>query len=117
VLNYGHTFGHALEALSGYGALLHGEAVSIGMTMAARLAVHLDMISSDILSRQSELLKRCNLPINGPSIAHDVLWQAMQKDKKVQHGKLTFILPSEIGKVRGVEGITSQQVADALQGV
>lgn len=116
ILNYGHTFGHALESLSGYGTLLHGEAVSIGMTMAARLAVHLELIPADILSRQSELLRRYNLPVKSPSIALDALWQSMQKDKKVQHGKLTFILPTEIGKVRGVEGVTFQQVAEALQG-
>ncbi|MEY4565891.1 MAG: 3-dehydroquinate synthase [Planctomycetota bacterium] len=116
VLNYGHTFGHALESLSGYGTLLHGEAVSIGMTMAARLAVHLDLIPGDILSRQTELLRRCNLPVKSPSIALDTLWQSMQKDKKVQYGKLTFILPTEIGNVRGVEGVTFQQVSEALQG-
>ncbi len=117
VLNYGHTFGHALEALAGYGAMLHGEAVSIGMTMAARLAIHLGMIPANILSRQSELLKRCKLPTNGPSITHDLLWETMQKDKKVQHGKLTFILPTEIGNVRGVEGVTFQQVTEALRGL
>lgn len=114
ILNYGHTFGHAIEALSGYGNYLHGEAVSIGMTMAAQLACSLGMIDQGVVDRQTALLQALDLPIDPPPIPFDTFWAAMQKDKKVQHGKLTFILPDRIGNVRGVEGIDALLVRNSL---
>jgi 3-dehydroquinate synthase len=114
ILNYGHTFGHAIEALSGYGTWLHGEAVSMGMTMAARLAVSLNLIPESLLQRQSDLLRSFGLPVSRPDLSFDAMWQAMQKDKKVQHGKLTFILPDRLGHVRGFEGITAEVVRESL---
>jgi 3-dehydroquinate synthase len=115
ILNYGHTFGHAIEALSGYGNYLHGEAVSIGMTMAAKLACSLGMIDESVVARQSALLQALDLPIDPPAIPFDLFWATMQKDKKVQHGKLTFILPDRIGNVRGTEGVELQQVKVVLR--
>lgn len=114
ILNYGHTFGHAIEALSGYGNYLHGEAVSIGMTMAVKLACSLGMIDESIVNRQTALLQSLDLPIDPPQIPFDLLWATMQKDKKVQHGKLTFILPDRIGNVKGVNGISAAQVSLAI---
>ena len=114
ILNYGHTFGHAIEALSGYGNYLHGEAVSIGMTMAAQLACSLGMIDQGVVARQTALLQALDLPIDPPAIPFDTFWATMQKDKKVQHGKLTFILPDRIGNVRRVEGIDAELVKNSL---
>lgn len=114
ILNYGHTFGHAIEALSGYGNYLHGEAVSIGMTMAAKLACALHMIDEEVVTRQTALLQTLDLPIEPPQIPFDLFWASMQKDKKVQHGKLTFILPDRIGNVTGKEGIEAAQVKQAI---
>ncbi len=114
ILNYGHTFGHAIEALSGYGTWLHGEAVSMGMTMAARLAVRMNFIPESLLHRQTDLLKSFGLPVGRPELSFEAMWQAMQKDKKVQHGKLTFILPDRLGHVRGFDGVTAEVVREAL---
>ena len=108
VLNYGHTFGHAFEALAGYGALLHGEAVSIGMICASRLAELLGRITPDDTRRQSDLLSALNLPIEVPSDLRnrpeDIL-RCMMLDKKTERGELRFVLPSRIGHVETVRGI------------
>jgi len=114
ILNYGHTFGHAIEALSGYGSYLHGEAVAIGMTLAAKLACSLGRIDTTIVERQTALLRAFELPIDPPDIPFELFWSTMQKDKKVQHGRLTFIMPDRIGHVSGVDGIEAHQVKDIL---
>ncbi|MFK8112737.1 MAG: 3-dehydroquinate synthase [Rubripirellula sp.] len=99
ILNYGHTFAHAIEATAGYGTLLHGEAVSIGMQMAARLAIDLGMVDQDLLRRQTALIEACKLPITFAGADADQMLPVMMRDKKVAHGKLRFILPTEIGSV------------------
>jgi len=114
ILNYGHTFGHAIESLSGYGSYLHGEAVAIGMTLAAQLACSLGRIGTTVVERQTALLRAFELPIDTPEIPFELFWSTMQKDKKVQHGKLKFILPDQIGHVSGVDGIEAHQVRDIM---
>ena len=100
VLNYGHTFGHALEALTHYNQYRHGEAVSIGMNCAAQLAVNLGMFSETDFQRQRALLKRAKLPITLPSdLTSEALCDAMYLDKKTLGGKLRLILPTRIGEV------------------
>ena len=113
ILNYGHTFGHAIEATGGYGKLLHGEAISIGMAMAGRLAVYLKRLPAEMIARQNRLLKAAGLPIDEDEYKLEVLWPAMQSDKKVELGKLGFILPTKIGHVERVEGITLEQLQAA----
>ncbi len=115
ILNYGHTFAHALESVTGYGTLLHGEAVSIGMHMAALLAETLGRVSSDFVSRQERLLQQLELPTRYADAKPEQLWQVMQHDKKVQHGKLRFILPSRLGHVELVPGVSEEQVAHAIE--
>ncbi len=115
ILNYGHTFAHALETVTGYGTLLHGEAVSIGMHMAARLAAQLGRIDAELVDRQQLLLSRFELPTEFAAAEPAVLWQAMQHDKKVEHGQLRFILPSRLGHVELVGGITQQQAVAAMR--
>ena len=99
ILNYGHTFGHAIEAVFGYGEFLHGEAISIGMTCAARLAQQLKIADDGLLKRQTELFKAVGLPVDCPSERHDDLINAMKHDKKVAAGKLVLILPTQLGHV------------------
>ncbi len=115
ILNYGHTFAHAIEATCGYGTLLHGEAVSIGMQMAARLAIDLGMAPSSLLAQQGELLERCELPITLKEADPDAMLPVMMRDKKVAHGKLRFILPTEIGVVDLVGGIAESAVRKAIE--
>ncbi len=116
ILNYGHTFAHALEAVGGYGALLHGEAVAIGMLCASRLAESLGMIDSDVTDRQHQLLTRLGLPTDVPALDTELLLSAMQRDKKVEHGKLHFILPTCLGHVQRVGDVETAAVQAALTG-
>ena len=100
VLNYGHTFGHALEAITHYNRYRHGEAVSIGMNCAAQLATNLRMFSETDFQRQRALLKRAKLPIAFPTdLTPEALCDAMYLDKKTLGGKLRLILPTRIGEV------------------
>jgi 3-dehydroquinate synthase len=99
VLNYGHTFCHAIEAVTGYGEYLHGEAVSIGMMCAARLAASLGRIDAAFFSRQKNLLSALRLPLETPAVDDEQLLAAMQHDKKVEHGRLRFVLPTRLGHV------------------
>ncbi len=100
ILNYGHTFGHAIETLTYYRRYQHGEAVSIGMAAAARLSHVLGILSEDEVERQDVLLKRLGLPTTLPKLASDSILAAMQQDKKVKQGATFFVLPEKIGSVR-----------------
>lgn len=114
VLNYGHTFCHAIEAVTDYGQFLHGEAVAIGMMCAVHLAALLSRVDTDVVRRQQALLAACGLPLSLPALAHDDLIAAMQRDKKVAHGQLRFVLPSCIGHVDLVPGVSFEKVRVAL---
>jgi len=114
ILNYGHTFGHALETVTGYGRLLHGEAVAIGMMCAARLAAALDMVATDLAARQRDLLLAYDLPVNVPAVNHDAVIHAMQHDKKVSHGTLRLVLPTQLGQVCMVPDVDPALVRQAL---
>jgi len=115
ILNYGHTFAHAIEATAGYGRWLHGEAVSIGMNSAAHLAQILGRIDSQWVARQANLLRQLDLPVALTQLDSELLWQAMQHDKKVVHSKLRFVLPrGSLGKVELVSGVSREQVFEAL---
>ena len=115
VLNYGHTFCHAIETVSGYDQLLHGEAVSIGMVCAARLAESMDRVSTEFTERLKKLLLALKLPIDVPTLDHDHLLTAMQRDKKVEYGKLRFVLPTRMGHVELVGDVDSKKVIAALR--
>lgn len=116
ILNYGHTFGHAIEATTDYGTYLHGEAISVGMTMAGYLAAQRGMWSESEQQRQTHLLRQLELPVslNAPVTSQEML-QAMQSDKKTEHGSLRLILPSEIGKVDTVSGVPEGDVIAAIE--
>lgn len=116
VLNYGHTFAHALEAVTGYGQLLHGEAVSIGMMCAARLAQRLNRVEADFVDRQFALLTALSLPVTLPKIDVDGFLAAMLHDKKTKHGQLQFVLPTRLGHVEFVGAPDAAEVRAALAG-
>jgi len=100
ILNYGHTFGHAIEALTGYKEFRHGEAVSIGMVMAAELSAALGLTDAALAVRIERLLTALGLPVKMPSdIGMDKFIAALSLDKKVKDGALRFILPERAGKV------------------
>ena len=101
LLNFGHTFGHALETVTGYGAtLLHGEAVAIGMAMAFRLSALLGYCHAEDILKVEEHLTALGLPVTPPKFAYDIdrLMTLMGQDKKAEHGKLTLILTRGIGQ-------------------
>jgi 3-dehydroquinate synthase len=116
ILNYGHTFGHALEAATGYEQLLHGEGVAIGMLCASRLAELLGRVDANFTKRQQDLLESFGLPTTLPEVSHDELIELMYHDKKVERGKLRFVLPSRLGHVEVVRDVSSDDIRTALGG-
>ena len=119
ILNYGHTFAHAYETAAGYGTLLHGEAVAIGMVSAAALAQSLGRIGTDIVARQDQLLRAFDLPVavpTGPGFTSDALLATMARDKKTVGGRLRFVLPTRIGHVELVDGIDPAAVRSIIGG-
>jgi 3-dehydroquinate synthase len=97
ILNYGHTFGHAVETLAGYGEVRHGEAVAIGMNVAATVAKELGLCTSEHVAAITALLGSFELPVAPPPFSLDEYLQAMGRDKKVKAGVLRFVLNRGIG--------------------
>jgi 3-dehydroquinate synthetase len=116
VLNLGHTAGHALEQLSSY-RMRHGEGVSIGMVVAARIAVELGLAARELPDRIAQVLSAHHLPVTCPPVDADAVWEAMGRDKKKRGKVLRWILPREIGAVEIVEGVPRQTVIGALKAV
>jgi 3-dehydroquinate synthase len=115
ILNYGHTFAHAFEAVGGYGTWLHGEAVAAGMVCASRLAERRGLIGPDVTARQIQLLQAFDLPV-GPKThwSHPELLESMYRDKKTRAGKLRFVLPVRLGEARTFDDVPESQVIEAL---
>ncbi len=115
-LNYGHTFCHAIETVTGYGRFLHGEAVAIGMVCASRLAQSLGRIDAAITERQRTLLDQLRLPTQAPNdVDPAALYAAMHHDKKAEQGQLRFILPRQIGAVELVGGVAESLVLASMR--
>ncbi len=100
ILNYGHTLGHALEALGGYRSLIHGEAVGIGLVLEADLARHQGYCDSETVDRIRSLVLAAGLSDRPTSRSSGKVWTAMQHDKKVSQGKVVGVWPESIGQVR-----------------
>jgi 3-dehydroquinate synthase len=98
ILNYGHTFGHAIESLTDYSVYTHGEAVSIGMVMAASMAERMGMLSQEDKKDITSLLESVNLPTKKPDLNSNDFLESMKRDKKVQDGEIRLILLESIGK-------------------
>ena len=114
LLNFGHTFGHAIEAAQGYGEWLHGEAVAAGMVSAARLSQQVLGLDEASAARLTRLIAAARLPTSPPAIALERWLDLMQRDKKVQSGVLRFVLLERLGRavVRG--DVDQTAVAGAL---
>jgi 3-dehydroquinate synthase len=101
ILNFGHTIGHAIENISGYGKYLHGEAIAIGQVAAARISSELTGLASREAARIAELFRRAGLPtrIKLTAVQRKRLFAAMKLDKKVSGGEVKFVLARRLGEV------------------
>ena len=97
-LNFGHTFGHAIETGAGYGAWLHGEAVGAGMLLAARLSQRLGFLAAEDVRRIGALLRQAGLPLDPPALGLARYLELMGHDKKVAGGRIHFVLLKRIGE-------------------
>ena len=114
ILNYGHTFGHVVETLTGYGTWLHGEAVAIGMAAVGRLAVQKGLWCEADQQRQLKLIEKAGLPVAWPTLDQEAALRTLQGDKKVRHGRLRFVLPTRIGNVIISDEISNEDVSRCL---
>jgi 3-dehydroquinate synthase len=110
LLNFGHTFGHAIESAAGYGTWLHGEAVAAGMALAARYSVETGRIQRADAERLVALLERLHLPVKPPAIARDVWLEYMGRDKKNEGGRVTLILLDRLGRASVVKDAPAAQL-------
>jgi len=118
ILNYGHTIGHAVESLTGYRLVNHGEAVAIGMVAAGQLAIALELWPQEAADRQQRVIQAAGLPTQLPAQlanpdAVEQILAALQSDKKVLSGKVRFVLPTQIGSVI----VTDQADAETIRTV
>ena len=116
LLNFGHTFGHAIEAGTGYGTWLHGEAVAAGMVLATRLSVLAAGLPIDALDRLRALIERAQLPTNAPPLEPNAWIELMSRDKKVDAGTMRFVVLEALGRAAIRRDVTPKQVAVALAG-
>jgi 3-dehydroquinate synthase len=115
ILNYGHTIGHAVESLTGYTQVIHGEAVAIGMVAASRLAMALELWDTQCDRRQLALIQKAGLPTEIPGhLAIDKIVESLQLDKKVKAGKVRFILPTKIGETVISDRVTGDLIRQVL---
>jgi len=114
ILNYGHTVGHAVESLTGYRTVNHGEAVGIGMVVAGQIAAYQGLWSQADCDRQNHLIQKAGLPTTLPAgLDLDDILEALKTDKKVKAGRVRFVLPTQIGAAT----VTDQVSPETLQQV
>lgn len=114
LLNFGHTFGHAIEAGLGYGTWLHGEAVGAGMVMAAELSRRLGLIDASASERLRALIKRAGLPTSGPDLGAQTFIDLMSVDKKAAAGQLRFVLLRSLGEAFVHDDVDDAALRDTL---
>jgi 3-dehydroquinate synthase len=115
LLNLGHTFGHALELYNDYSAMLHGEAVAVGMVVASRLGARVAGFPEEDVDRVSKLLSAMNLPVELGDADRGRLLELMRRDKKARSGKVRLVLPAEIGRAAIFEDVSDEQILDCLK--
>jgi len=116
ILNYGHTIGHAVESLTGYKVVNHGEAVAIGMVAAGQIAVALELWDQDSADRQNALIQKTGLPTRLPAgMDLEAIVAALQSDKKVKDGRVRFVLPEAIGAVTVTDQPTAEVILRVLE--
>lgn len=114
LLNFGHTFAHAIEKLTGYGTWLHGEAVGVGMVMAADLSMRLGYLSIEDVERVRLLVKNCGLPDEIRGLKSEEVLTAMRADKKAVAGELRFVVMSKVGKTH-VQRLSAKDLQETMQ--
>jgi 3-dehydroquinate synthase len=114
ILNFGHTFGHAIEAGLGYGQWLHGEAVGCGMVMAARLSQRLGGVDAGFVERLTNLIRKAGLPVQGPRLGVERYLELMRVDKKAEAGAINFVVIDRPGHaaVRGAPDALVREVIE-----
>jgi 3-dehydroquinate synthase len=118
VLNFGHTIGHAVESVTGYGARFqHGEAVAVGMVAECCLAERIGWINTDLTTRVTALVQRFGLPTRAPGLDSVALIDAMGRDKKNLKGKTRFVLPRELGRVELTDAPGEADVREVVSSV
>lgn len=117
LLNYGHTVGHAIEAVTGYRAYLHGEAVAIGMRAAGLIAMEMGMLAPGEFERQQALVRACGLPESAPGISAGEIIAATLGDKKVRGGRVRWVLLAGLGRAAVREDVPQETVARAVASV
>jgi len=115
ILNYGHTFGHAFEAVTGYAKYRHGEAVAVGMLCAGCLAERMGMIGPEVTERQRYLIEAFGLPTRVAGVGPAEAVSAMYRDKKTAGGVLRPVLPRAIGQVEQVDGVAPSEIEAVLR--
>jgi 3-dehydroquinate synthase len=115
LLNFGHTFGHAIEAGLGYGEWLHGEAVAAGMVLAARLSRRMGLIGAQEVERITALIAAAGLPVRAPDLGLARYLELMGRDKKVAGGRLRFVLLRRIGEAFVSDEVPQSALADVLK--
>ncbi|MBI4240377.1 MAG: 3-dehydroquinate synthase, partial [Candidatus Rokubacteria bacterium] len=115
VLNYGHTVGHALEAVTGYSRWTHGEAVALGIAVEARIAERLGLADPDTTQRQLRLLEAVGLPVTFSGVDSALILEAIGRDKKARAGRVPFVLAPRIGTHRLVFDVPTELVVEVLQ--
>ncbi|NJN88027.1 MAG: 3-dehydroquinate synthase [Leptolyngbyaceae cyanobacterium SL_7_1] len=118
ILNYGHTIGHAIESLTGYRVVNHGEAVAIGMVAAGRLAVELGLWNQAGVDRQHQLIQAAGLPTQLPGgLDLDAIVDSLKTDKKVKDGRVRFVLPTQIGAATVTDQVPTEVIKRVLRGL
>ena len=117
ILNYGHTFGHAIETLTQYKKYNHGEAIAIGMNLVARIAFDMGVCDEETVKQQQALIRLAGLPDAAPEIQVNDMVEVLKLDKKVKNGKLTLVLPEKIGRVKIEAGVDAAEVHKILEDV
>lgn len=113
-LNFGHTVGHAIEALAGYGEVSHGQAVALGMVAANHIAVARGLLDSPDAHRVERLLNKLELPTHRPGLDADNVWRIMQHDKKTLAGRVRMILPTKLGAADIFDDTPPEAVREAI---
>lgn len=117
LLNYGHTLGHAIEAVTGYATYLHGEAIAIGMHGAGLMSVDMRLLSQRELERQQAVLRACGLPERAPGLDFDAVLGATLSDKKVRGGTVQWVLLNSIGRAVVRSDVPAEVVKRAARSV
>ncbi|MFO7776270.1 MAG: 3-dehydroquinate synthase [Candidatus Hydrogenedentota bacterium] len=115
ILNYGHTFGHGIEAASGYNTFLHGEAIALGMHAAGWLGKELGLVDDAFVQRQRDCIAAYGLPVQWPELPMDSVVEAMKHDKKARAGQMRFVAPDRMGHVVQRSDVTEDQARRALR--